>query len=139
MAMTQPKTETKTEAGKMTDVYYMGSSSFVVPMYEELEKGQTGARKMINPIIINGGANVAYSDPEKAIRKSQYKKTTVSAEQLKQLEANPSFIRKKKAGFITIGEAPKVIKADKSAQLTVEAVAAKTKAKPSTGKEQEVK
>lgn len=102
----------------MAKVYYTGSCNLVIPVYADKEKGDvSGARIIKKAITIAGGANVAFSDPEKVTRKRDYAVTEVSDADLKLISSNPAFMRKEKAGFITINKVP-ASNPDKSAQLT---------------------
>lgn len=112
-----PKDEAK-EMSK-TKIYSMASNDVVISKYKTRSKLDiTGANKIEKAIIIKGGAGVAFSDAEKVKRKRDYVVTEVDAEDLKILEANPSFQRKVKAGFISVGKIPTQFKTDRSAQKT---------------------
>lgn len=99
-----------------TKIYNMASNDVVIATYQaKPEKGISGENKIKSSIILKGKANVR--DP-KTGQTPKFSATEVTAEELKVLEANPSFVRKVKAGYISVGKEPVALKADKSAQLT---------------------
>ncbi len=131
--MATPKTESKT-----TKIYSQASNDVVIPKYKD-KKEKTGEQSQSKnviekAIIIRGGANVAYSASNKEKKETKFAVTEVNAEELEILKAHPGFMRRVSRGFITIGEAPEVLKADKSAQMTEDQLKAKTKAEVKTGK-----
>lgn len=99
-----------------TKIYNMASNDVVIATYQaKSEKEISGENKIASSIIIKGKANVR--NP-KTGETPKFSVTEVSAEELKVLQANPSFKRKVSAGYISIGKEPESLKADKSAQLT---------------------
>ena len=123
-----------TKAELMTKIYSQASNDFVLPTYEKKEKGTQSPHVIESAIIIKGGANVAFSASNKTARDTKAVITEVSASQLETLKAHKGFMRRVKRGYITIGEAPEALKADKSAQMTEAQIKAKTKAEVKTGK-----
>lgn len=118
----------------MAKIYSMASNDVVIPTYKKRDAKSVGANEIQDVIIIKGGANVRDS---LTLQNRKHVVTEVTAEELKTLQANSSFKRKVAAGFITIDKEPSESKADKSAQITVEQMATKTKSKVSTGKAEE--
>ncbi|QWX10266.1 hypothetical protein PP411_gp67 [Vibrio phage vB_VpP_BT-1011] len=98
-----------------TKIYSMASNDVVVATYKPKKDGEVSENKMAKSIIIKGKANVR--DP-KTLQTPKWAVTDVSAEELKVLEANPSFKRKVDAGYIVVGKEPTDFKKDKSAQMT---------------------
>ena len=131
--MATPKTENKT-----TKIYSQASNDVVIPKYKDKKEkaGEQSQSKNVieKAIIIRGGANVAYSASNKLQKETKWAITEVNAEELEILKAHPGFMRRVSRGFITIGEAPEALKADKSAQMTETQLKAKTKAEVKTGK-----
>ena len=127
----------KKEENQITKIYSQASNDTVIPKYKD--KGEkAGQQSQSNnviekAIIIRGGANVAFSASNKTQRNTKWAVTEVNAEELEILKDNPGFMRRVSRGFITIGEAPEVLKADKSAQMTEKQLKAKTKAEVKTG------
>lgn len=122
---------------KTTKIYSQASNDVVIPKYQD--KGEKGEKRsqsnnvIDKAIIIKGGANVAFSASNKTQRNTKWAVTEVNAEELEILKAHKGFMRRVSRGFITIDQVPEELKADKSAQLTEKQLAAKTKAKASTG------
>ena len=126
------KQETKSEL--MTKIYSQASNNVVIAHYEKKKDPKEQSSNVIEDvIIIKGGANVAFSASNKTQRETKCAITEVSAKELETLKAHPGFMRRVKAGFITIGESPEKLKADKSAQMTEAQLKAKSKATPKTG------
>ena len=126
-------TEKKVTA-KITKIYSQASNDFVIPSYEKKESKTEQSNNVIESvIIIAGGANVAFSASNKTQRKTKWAITEVNEKELETLKANSGFMRRVKRGFITIGEEPAELKADKSAQMTEEQLKAKSKATAKTG------
>tara|TARA_R110002126_G_scaffold247956_2_gene390746 strand:- start:567 stop:974 length:408 start_codon:yes stop_codon:yes gene_type:complete len=129
---TQTKSQTKSEL--MTKIYSQASNDVVIAHYEKKGGAKEQSNNVIeSAIIIKGGANVAFSASNKTKRGTKWAITEVSAAELKTLEDHPGFMRRVKAGFITIGEEPEELKSDKSAQMTEAQLETKSKAKASTG------
>jgi len=126
------KQETKSEL--MTKIYSQASNDVVIPHYEKKKDPKEQSNNVIeSAIIIKGGANVAFSASNKTQRDTKWVITEVSAEELKTLKDHMGFMRRVKAGFITVGEEPEELKTDKSAQMTEKQLQAKSKAKAKTG------
>ena len=125
------------EVSKTTKIYSQASNDVVIPSYAN--KGEKDGKKsqsnnvIESAIIIKGGANVAFSASNKLHRNTKWAVTEVDAQQLETLKAHKGFMRRVKAGFISIDQEPQELKADKSAQLTEKQMASKTKAKAETG------
>jgi intein-encoded DNA endonuclease-like protein len=124
-----------TKSELMTKIYSQASNDMVVPTYSDQENTKdSSARQIESAIIIKGGANVAFSDEAKTQRNVKWAVTEVSESELKTLEACKPFMRKVKAGFITVGKEPDLIKADKSSQMTEDQLKSKApSAKAKTG------
>ncbi len=118
----------------MAKIYSMASNDIVIPTYKKRDAKDIGANAIESAIIIKGGANVR---DNVTLQNRKFVVTTVTADELKTLQSNSSFKRKVASGFITIDKEPGELKADKSAQITVEQMATKTKSKASTGKAEE--
>ena len=118
----------------MAKIYSMASNDIVIPTYKKKASGSVGANEIQSAIIIKGGANVRDSV---TLQNRKFTMTEVTEDELKTLQANSSFKRKVAAGFISIDKEPKEKKADKSAQITVEQMKAKTKSEVKTGKAEE--
>lgn len=116
------KQNNQTKQSNTVDVYYMGSCSFIVPVYEKKEAGEVGAINSSRAIFIEGGAGIAFSDKDRAIRNRTSVKTTLSAEDYNIVKEDSGFKAKVAAGFITINTPPTEIKKDKSAQLTTDGI-----------------
>ncbi len=133
----ETKAKKEAAANKLTKIYSQASNDVVIPTYAN--KGEKDGKKsqsnnvIEKAIIIKGGANVAFSASNKLHRNTKWAVTEVSAEQLETLKSHKGFMRRVKAGFISIDQEPTELKADKSAQLTEKQVAGKTKAKVETG------
>ena len=123
----QPKAEL------MTKIYSQASNDVVIARYKKKDPKEQSSNVIESAIIVAGGANVAFSASNKMQRGTKWAITEVSAEDLKTLKDHPGFMRRVKAGFITIGEEPEEVKADKSAQMTEAQLKAKSKATPKTG------
>jgi hypothetical protein len=128
----QKQDQTKSEL--MTKIYSQASNDVVIAHYTKKKDTKEQSNNVIeSAIIITGGANVAFSASNKTQRETKWAVTEVSASELETLKAHPGFMRRVKAGFITIGEKPEELKADKSAQMTEAQLKAKSKATPKTG------
>lgn len=123
--MAKPETTTK--------IYSQASNDFVVPTYQKRDAKVQAPHDIDSAIIIAGGANVAFSASNKHQRNTKWAITEVTAEQLETLKAHKGFMRRVKNGYITIGEEPAELKADKSAQMTEKQVQEKTKATAAVG------
>jgi hypothetical protein len=118
----------------MTKIYSQASNDVVIAHYEKKKDPKEQSSNVIEDvIIIAGGANVAWSASNKHQRNTKFAITEVSALELETLKAHPGFMRRVKAGFITVGEEPEILKADKSAQMTEQQLSKKSKAIPKTG------
>ncbi len=118
----------------MTKIYSQASNDFVLATYEKKKDAKEQSNNVIeSAIIIKGGANVAFSASNKTQRNTKWAITEVSEKELETLKAHKGFMRRVKKGFITIGEEPAELKADKSAQMTEKQLKAKSKATPKTG------
>ncbi len=130
--MTEKKVTAKSEL--MTKIYSQASNDFVLATYEKKKDAKEQSNNVIeSAIIIKGGANVAFSASNKTQRNTKWAITEVSEKELETLKAHKGFMRRVKKGFITIGEEPAELKADKSAQMTEKQLKAKSKATPKTG------
>jgi len=118
----------------MAKIYSMASNDVVIPTYKKRDPKSVGANSIDKAIIIKGGANVRDSV---TLQNRKFTMTEVTADELKTLQSNSSFKRKVAAGFISIDKEPETKKADKSAQITVEQMKAKTKSEVKTGKAEE--
>lgn len=127
--MTMAKPETA-----VTKIYSQASNDFVIPTYQKRDAKVQAPHDIESAIIIAGGANVAFSASNKTQRETKWAITEVTAEQLETLKAHKGFMRRVKNGYITIGEEPTELKADKSAQMTEKQLKAKApNATPKTG------
>ena len=118
----------------MTKIYSQASNDVVISHYTKKKDSKEQSNNVIeSAIIVKGGANVAFSASNKTQRGTKWAVTEVSAAELKTLKEHPGFMRRVKAGFITIGEEPETVKPDKSAQMTEGQLKAKSKAVPKTG------
>ncbi len=129
--MTEKKVTAKSEL--MTKIYSQASNDFVLATYEKKDPKVQSNNVIESAIIIKGGANVAFSASNKTQRHTKWAITEVDEKQLETLKAHKGFMRRVKKGFITIGEEPAELKADKSAQMTEKQLKAKSKATPKTG------
>ena len=114
-----------TKKPETTTIYSMLSNDEVYPVYKTPGKGVQAANVIEEAVIIKGGANVR--DPL-TMRDRDWVETEVTEAQLEILKANDSFMRVVGRGFITIGEEPKLLQADASAQLTEKQVKEKAPA-----------
>ena len=118
----------------MTKIYSTASNDVVIPTYKKRDPKSVGANEIQSAIIIKGGANVRDSV---TLQNRKFVETEVTAEELKTLQGNAAFKRKVAAGFLFVDKKPTETKADKSAQITVEQMKAKTKSEVKTGKAEE--
>ena len=132
--MTMAKNQETAKSELMTKIYSQASNDFVLATYEKKKDAKEQSNNVIeSAIIIKGGANVAFSASNKHQRNTKWAITEVSEKELETLKAHKGFMRRVKKGFITIGEEPAELKADKSAQMTEEQLKGKSKAKAKTG------
>lgn len=129
--MTEKKVTAESEL--MTKIYSQASNDFVLATYEKKDPKVQSNNVIESAIIIKGGANVAFSASNKQQRNPKWSITEVSAEELATLKGHKGFMRRVTKGFITIGEEPEELKADKSAQMTEKQLKAKSKAEAKTG------
>lgn len=117
----------------MPKIYSMLSNDKAFPTYKERKEGDGMVKRNAydTAILIKGGANLQDRTSLNE-SKAAFKVTDVTAEQLKQLQANPSFKRQVETGFITVDKEPVQTKRDKSAPKTK----ADVKANPKTAKAQ---
>lgn len=122
------------QKAKTTKIYSQASNDVVIPTYEKKANPKIQSSNVIKKaIIIKGGANVAFSASNKTQRSTKWAITEVTAEELETLQAHKGFMRRVDRGFISIGDEPAELKADKSAQMTEKQIKAKTKADVKTG------
>lgn len=115
----------------MAKIYSMASNDVVIAVYKKGNDKSVGAKQIKQAIIIKGGANVR---DHVTGQNKNFVETVVTPEELKLLQANSTFNRKVKAGFLTVDKKPEVFKADKSAQITEKEMKAKApKAEVKTG------
>ena len=126
--------EKQTKSELMTKIYSQASNDVVIAHYTKKKDSKEQSNNVIeNAVIIKGGANVAFSASNKTQRDTKWAITEVSADQLETLKAHPGFKRRVQGGWITVGQEPEELKADKSAQMTEAQLKSKSKAVPKTG------